>query len=41
MGARCAEKALIKPVYIRARLVGQGFSPDCRKRRKINPGFSP
>jgi hypothetical protein len=25
----------------RARLVDQGFSPDCRKRRKINAGFSP
>jgi hypothetical protein len=25
----------------RARLVGQGFSPDCRKCSKINMGFSP
>jgi len=26
---------------VRARLVGHGFSPDCRKRHEIDVGFYP
>jgi hypothetical protein len=35
------EMCFEKTFCIRARLVGQGFSPDCRKCCKINEGFSP
>jgi hypothetical protein len=40
MTLQAAENSIRAAISVRARLVGQGFSPDCRKCRKFNAGFS-